>query len=213
MIVVGEQAGKHISNYSEEFKSGFLSILSRQYGTKRVRANNVYQEYIQDKTHIHMNSTRWLSLTEFVKFLGRQGIVKADEIDGKWFIAWVDNSPQALARTEAAQKKERHHMDDEERERKLINEQIARARAQHVDAEVKKDTLLQRSMEPIKLSLGPQIPKADGAGSKTQNALSKPKNVFKVGSGNSNPFKSTSSKRALESSEESSKRRKDDTFQ
>ena len=27
-------------------------------GTRRVRANEVYQEYIKDKNHYHMNATR-----------------------------------------------------------------------------------------------------------------------------------------------------------
>ena len=39
----------------------------------RVSAKNVYNEYIQDRHHIHMNSTKWLTLTEFVKYLGREG--------------------------------------------------------------------------------------------------------------------------------------------
>jgi hypothetical protein len=38
-----------------------------------VAAKNVYNEYIQDKNHVHMNSTRWLTLTEFVKYLGKEG--------------------------------------------------------------------------------------------------------------------------------------------
>lgn len=39
----------------------------------RVLAKNVYNEYIADRHHIHMNATRWLTLTEFVKYLGREG--------------------------------------------------------------------------------------------------------------------------------------------
>ena len=38
-----------------------------------MRANNVYQEYINDRDHVHMNSTQWETLTEFVKWLGREG--------------------------------------------------------------------------------------------------------------------------------------------
>ena len=59
--------------YFREFKSGYLDLLRRQFGTKRVRANNVYQEYINDRDHVHMNSTQWETLTEFVKWLGREG--------------------------------------------------------------------------------------------------------------------------------------------
>jgi hypothetical protein len=68
------------------------------FGTKRVRANQVYQEYISDKSHLHMNATRWVTLTEFVKHLGRSGIARVDETDKGWFLAWIDSSPKALAK-------------------------------------------------------------------------------------------------------------------
>lgn len=90
--------------------------------------NQVYQEYIQDKNHLHMNATRFLSLTEFAKHLGKTGVCHVDETEKGWFISWIDNSPRALARAEANQKKERGEMDDEMRQRKLIQEQIERAR-------------------------------------------------------------------------------------
>lgn len=90
--------------------------------------NQVYQEYIQDKNHLHMNATRFLSLTEFAKHLGRTGVCHVDETEKGWFIAWIDNSPRALAKAESNQKKERGEMDDEMRQRKLIQEQIERAR-------------------------------------------------------------------------------------
>ncbi|KAI5345680.1 hypothetical protein L3X38_013557 [Prunus dulcis] len=31
----------------------------------------VYNEYINDRHHVHMNSTEWATITEFVKHLGR----------------------------------------------------------------------------------------------------------------------------------------------
>lgn len=42
-------------------------------GTKRVHNNIVYNEYISDREHIHMNSTKWETLTDFTKWLGREG--------------------------------------------------------------------------------------------------------------------------------------------
>lgn len=61
-----------------------------------MRANQVYQEYIADKNHLHMNSTRWVTLSEFVKHLGRTGVARVDETEKGWFIAWIDSSPKAL---------------------------------------------------------------------------------------------------------------------
>lgn len=97
---------------------------------KRVFANRVYQEVIQHKEHVHMNATRWVTLTEFVKHLGRSGIAHVDETDQGWWVAWIDNSPKALAKQEATLKKERATMSDEQRERILIAEQIERAKEQ-----------------------------------------------------------------------------------
>ncbi|GAA93756.1 uncharacterized protein L969DRAFT_84793 [Mixia osmundae IAM 14324] len=130
MLVVGENAGKHLDAYSQTFKSDFLRLLSNRWGTKRVRANQVYNEFIQDKHHTHMNSTRWVTLTEFIKSLGRQGVVKVDETEKGFYIAWIDNTPKTLSRQAATQSKERADMDDEQRQRKLIKEQIARAQAE-----------------------------------------------------------------------------------
>ena len=115
-----------------------------------MRANQVYQEYIADKSHLHMNATRWVTLTEFVKHLGRSGIARVDETEKGWFIAWIDSSPKALAKAvclaspspisltlplfthyqEASLKKDRATVSDEQRERQLIAEQISRAAAE-----------------------------------------------------------------------------------
>ncbi len=45
----------------------------RRHPFSRVLAKNVYNEFIADRHHIHMNSTQWLTLTDFVKHLGREG--------------------------------------------------------------------------------------------------------------------------------------------
>jgi len=123
--------------------------------------NHFYQEYIGNKEHVHMNATRWPSLTEFAKHLGREGICRVEENDKGLHIAWIDNSPDALRRQEAIRKKERQDRGDEEREQKLIKEQIRRAEA---DAEAKggedEDNhvgeLRKEDGEKIKLSFGPK---------------------------------------------------------
>lgn len=70
-----------------------------------------------------------MSLSEFIKHLGRSGVVRVDETEKGFFISWIDNSPKALAKAEANQKKERAVTSDEQRERLLIAEQIERAKA------------------------------------------------------------------------------------
>ncbi|KAL1243817.1 DNA/RNA-binding protein [Trichinella spiralis] len=71
LLLFAESPGRFLGQYSGEFKKGFLDILTRQFGTKRVKANTVYQEYIKDRNHVHMNSTCWFTLTGFVNYLGR----------------------------------------------------------------------------------------------------------------------------------------------
>ncbi|KAF8651936.1 hypothetical protein AX16_004580 [Volvariella volvacea WC 439] len=177
MLVVGENAGAHISNFSAEFQSEFVKLLSRRFGTKRVQANRVYQEYIADKSHLHMNATRWVTLTEFVKHLGRTGVAKVDETEKGWFIAWIDNSPKALAKAEASLKKERATTSDEQRERMLIAEQIERANADldtnapssSGSAEPEEVGLKREEGEKVVISLGPK-PSASASTSEDSNS-------------------------------------------
>lgn len=98
MLLVADNPGKYVVNYSDEFQKDFIKVLSRRHGTKRVFANAVYQEYIADRHHIHMNSTKWNSLSEFVRQLGREGVCHVDETERGYWITWIDNSPKALAR-------------------------------------------------------------------------------------------------------------------
>lgn len=162
MQIVGQDANKFINDYSNQFKSDFLSLLRTSHGEKKVNINHFYNEYIANKDHVHMNATKWPSLTEFAKFLGREGICRVDEGDRGLEISWVDTSPEALRRQAAIQKKERQDKGDEEREQRLIQAQIERAKR---DAAAKHDpdteaapahTELQREGdEKIKLSFAP----------------------------------------------------------
>ncbi|KAH6912652.1 zinc finger protein RTS2 [Coprinopsis sp. MPI-PUGE-AT-0042] len=196
MLVVGENAGSHIAGFSQQFQSEFVTLLSRRFGTKRVLANRVYQEFIADKNHLHMNATRWVTLTEFAKHLGRSGIARVDETEKGWFIAWIDNSPQALAKQEASMKKERATMSDEQRERQHIAEQIERAAAEQGVSELQAETEEARELkrdegaEKVVLSLSMAKPKpateatpATSTGIKLNplkaNPLKRP-NVFKA---------------------------------
>lgn len=47
-----------IDGYSEEFLGSFMEHLRRSHPSTRVSAKVVYNEYIANKDHVHMNSTR-----------------------------------------------------------------------------------------------------------------------------------------------------------
>ena len=67
------------------------------------------------------------SLTEFSKHLGRSGICRVEDTEKGLYISWIDNSPEALRRQDTIRKKERQDKGDEEREQRMIAEQIERA--------------------------------------------------------------------------------------
>ncbi|KAL1867131.1 hypothetical protein Daus18300_006530 [Diaporthe australafricana] len=127
MLVVGEDPKKAINEFSNQFNNDFLQQLRTSHGTKAVLINHFYQEYIANKLHTHMNATKWPSLTEYAKHLGREGICRVEETDKGVQIAWVDSSPEALKRAEAIRRKEMQDKGDEERELRMIREQQKRA--------------------------------------------------------------------------------------
>lgn len=129
MLSIGEDPRSHIRDYSDRFQRDFINLLRTSHREKKVHVNRFYQEYIADKEHVHMNATRWHSLTEFAAHLGRQGVcrVEEEEEDGL-FISWIDNSPEALRRQDALKRKERQDKGDELLEQRLIQEQVERAK-------------------------------------------------------------------------------------
>ncbi|KAG6190364.1 hypothetical protein E4U36_003007 [Claviceps purpurea] len=130
MLVVGEDPKKFINQFSEDFLRDFLQLLKTGHGEKQVQMNHFYQEYIANKEHIHMNATRWPSLTEFAKYLGKEGICRVEETEKGIHISWIDNSPDALRRQEALRRKEAQDQGDEQLEQRMIREQIRRAQQQ-----------------------------------------------------------------------------------
>ena len=158
MLLVGEDPKKFINEYSAQFKRDFLHLLKTAHGEKKVHMNNFYQEYIRDKEHVHMNSTKWPSLTEFAKFLGREGVCRVEEGERGLEIQWVDDSAQAIARREDVKKKDRLVKGDEDQEARLLQQQIKKAReaaekAGAVEQHLPKDITDDAPLEPVKVSL------------------------------------------------------------
>ncbi|KAL8796055.1 MAG: hypothetical protein Q9195_001631 [Heterodermia aff. obscurata] len=161
MLLIGEDPRKHISSFSNDFQRDFLQLLRTAHGEKKVHINHFYQEYISNKEHVHMNATRWPSLTEFAKHLGREGICRVEDVEGKGLhIAWIDNSPEALRRQDAIRKKERMDRGDEEREQRLIREQIERAEAEKAEEQDEDGDRELRRQEGEKITLSFGKPKA-----------------------------------------------------
>ncbi|CAH0475501.1 unnamed protein product [Peronospora belbahrii] len=113
-----------MSGYSELFEEAFLENLRRRHGTKRMRATHVYNEYIADKMHIHMNATQWETLGSFVQYLGRTGKCVVDETEKGWHLQYIDRDPKAIARQKELEKKKKAELDHEERNRLFIERQL-----------------------------------------------------------------------------------------
>lgn len=165
LLIVSENPEKFVDNFSQQFLEAFLSQLKRTKSTKRISANIFYNEYIADKEHVHMNSTRWLTLTEFVKYLGKEGHCLVDETPKGWFIQYIDRDPEVVKRQQMLEKMDRAKKDEADRQAQIVKEMIERDKAKaaargeepmQVDATEFKRT---DEDEKITLSLSSGIPK------------------------------------------------------
>ncbi|PON45437.1 DNA/RNA-binding protein Kin17, conserved domain containing protein [Parasponia andersonii] len=127
MQVFGQNPTRIIDGYSEEFESSFLEHMKRSHRFSRVAATVVYNEYINDRHHIHMNSTQWATLTEFVKYLGRTGKCKVEETPKGWFITYIDRDSETLFKEKLKNKRIKADMVEEEKQEREIRKQIERA--------------------------------------------------------------------------------------
>jgi DNA/RNA-binding protein KIN17 len=102
MKIFSENAGSFMDRYSKEFEKTYLDTLRMRHSTSRTNANNVYQEVIQDKQHIHMNSTIWASLSDFCKYLGKTGKCVVEETERGWYVTYVEQDVTKLHQQEVA---------------------------------------------------------------------------------------------------------------
>lgn len=159
MMVFGEAPDRVIEGFSEEFEKGFLELLKRSHPFSRVAAKVVYNDYISDPHHIHMNSTQWLTLTEFVKYLGREGFCRVDETPKGWFISIIQEDPMAQLSSKNRIKRDRAEREEEERHARQLAAQIEKASAPDGTAntaghEALAPTELQRGSDDAPLAFG-----------------------------------------------------------
>jgi DNA/RNA-binding protein KIN17 len=162
MKIFSDNAGGILDQYSKDFERTFVQTLRMRHGTKKVNANTIYQEVIQDKQHIHMNSTNWTTLTDFVQYLGKTGKCKVEETERGWDIEYIERDVSILARKEALQRREQS-------ERVAEEAQARRMEIQRVEAAKALDraggtvntraTAMQRTEDdkPVKVALSSSI--------------------------------------------------------
>ncbi|MEW5318849.1 MAG: hypothetical protein WDW38_010034 [Sanguina aurantia] len=124
MELFGESAERVVAGFSEDFEATFLQHLATSHPRARVSAKVVYNEYINDKNHIHMNATIWLTLSDFVKYLGKEGKCRVEDTPKGWFITLVASEDAfEHLNDERRIKRAKHEQDEEERHMEGLNAQ------------------------------------------------------------------------------------------
>ncbi|XP_058479596.1 DNA/RNA-binding protein KIN17 [Solea solea] len=194
LLLASEDPNKFMDYFSDEFKRDFLELIRRRFGTKRVHNNIVYNEYISHREHVHMNSTQWETLTDFTKWLGREGLCKVDETPKGWYVQYIDRDPETIRRQEEEARKKKQELDDEERSARFIEEQVRKGRdgrepeAESVYTELKRES----EEEKVAFSLGASSSLAGP--SKSSSALSA--SALRVAAASSTKRKDSSSSSA-----------------
>lgn len=201
LLLASEDPNQFLSYFSDEFKSDFLELLRRRFGTKRVHNNIVYNEYISHREHVHMNATQWETLTDFTKWLGREGFCIVDETPKGWYVQYIDRDPETIRRQEELEKKKKQDLDDEERSAKFIEEQVRRGRKGKEPTEEPVFTELQRKSEDEKVAFNLEIAAAGPSKTSTTlgpSALKTTASVKRKESSLSGDFKDKKKKSALD---------------
>lgn len=186
MEVFGQNPNRIVGGYTNEFESMFLEHMKRSHRFSRIAATVVYNEYIADRHHVHMNSTQWATLTEFVKHLGKTGKCKVEETPKGWFITYIDRDSETLLKEKLKNKRMKADIVDEEKQEREIKRQIERAEQLMGSDKVLENEdakLLLRSdnggEKKIKLSIGSSMKNVKGEGS-SRFVFDEVENVEKV---------------------------------
>ena len=170
MKIFRENVGGMMDDFSKTFEREYVDTLRRRHGTQRMNANNVYQEVIQDKHHVHMNSTKWATLTDFVQYLGKKGICVVEETERGWYVTYIERDAEMLARQERVKRK----IDADAREEKLAQERMEEMRFEAAKAldraggivERKASQIGDKEVGQIELKLGASSSNASTSGKK-----------------------------------------------
>lgn len=131
---------KDVDKYSQQFEDSFLLLLKLSHGEKWIEANKFYNEFIQDKEHIHMNATKFTSLNKFVQHLGKSGKIRiqldedsvadANNIDmGQLQISYIDRSQDNVMRKQMLNELESSQKSDQQIKELLLQRQIENAKS------------------------------------------------------------------------------------
>jgi DNA/RNA-binding protein KIN17 len=159
MKLFSENASGYMDQFSRDFETSFLETLRRRHGPGTlVNANNVYQQVIQDKVHVHMNATQWTSLSDFCKYLGKTGKCKVEQNERGWFLRFIERDASKLARQEALDKRlAAEQLAEDELHTRIQQQRLAAAQAHAEDqlapTELKVDGTTSNTAAAVSLNL------------------------------------------------------------
>ena len=73
---------EHIDKYSQELETRIVQMLKVKYPGEAKDAEEIYEEYAEDKYHVKFNHTYWKNLEEFIEYLKVN--VKNVKVTGKF---------------------------------------------------------------------------------------------------------------------------------
>lgn len=151
MKLFGSNQSNFVDDFSKRFEHGFMEIMRTRYCKTKVLANRVYNDYISDKDHVHMNATRWVSLAGFCLFLGSVGKCKIEETDRGWMLEYIDR--EAIEREKINQLRMKMEINEEEKKQQRIQEAVKEAKQNGTFLQRKEATSLVRHEVQTKISL------------------------------------------------------------
>jgi DNA/RNA-binding protein KIN17 len=130
MKIFSENSGRILNANSREFETHYLDALRMRHGTAKVNANQVYQQVISDKSHIHMNGTIWSTLSGFVQYLGKTGKCIVEETERGWYITYINRDAGKLQREEIQKQRQKSELEAEMlTQQRMEKQRIAAAEA------------------------------------------------------------------------------------
>lgn len=116
-----------------------MELVRRRWRFKDIQIKKAYNEYIQDKEHVHMNATRWVTLTEFAHYLGKAGLCDVRDSEEGLVIRYIDRDPQREAKQSAMREREREELEQRDIERKRLMKQVKAMASSSQDAHKEDD--------------------------------------------------------------------------
>lgn len=187
---ISKVSDSDVEEYTRQFEEDFLRLLRLTHGEKEIGVNKFYNEFIQDKHHIHMNATKFTSLTKFIQHLSKEGKIKVrgledlldHEVDpSQLAISYIDRSHQNVLRKAKMEELSKYHESEQAIRAKLLQRQIETCREYETLDENKSEKMVPNTSTEQGICIDlKQAGKTTGASKKSKKKSNRVnKNVFK----------------------------------